>query len=242
MANRTYIFAIDKVPKSFNDRPVVITGLSEWAYALPLSYMLLLSDEPRLCSSLCFSDNAGKPVSALCGKWGGGASRLLRLLDLLAGTEAGSKHADFLRNRDETRSFLEKNRQDFVLLETAELDVMDDVDLAVALSKHLESIRAFARLVNGLDDVTIHHELQVGGRLEGILAELGKFEERHLPSLGINSWSSILYFAPQNAADFKPPPKSNPQAEIASARPPVPGSKSEPGGVWSSLRRLFGGN
>jgi hypothetical protein len=61
MANRSYLYGLSNRPTSYEDRPETITGLSEWPYAVPFSYRVLMSGDPRVCSSLIsdgFEDEA----------------------------------------------------------------------------------------------------------------------------------------------------------------------------------------
>ncbi|WYX18057.1 hypothetical protein WJ973_17375 [Achromobacter xylosoxidans] len=52
MANRSYLYSLSNRPASYADRPETICGLSEWPYAVPFSYRLLMSGDPQLCASL----------------------------------------------------------------------------------------------------------------------------------------------------------------------------------------------
>ena len=44
--------ALSNRPTHFTDRPETISGLSEWPYAVPFMYRLLMSGDPQLCASL----------------------------------------------------------------------------------------------------------------------------------------------------------------------------------------------
>ena len=91
MANRSYLFATDKIPANYEDRPETITGLSEWPYDIPIAYLLLVSQDTRVCASLSFlSEEEDNEPLALAGTAAGGAARLKRLLELLAGSRAGA--------------------------------------------------------------------------------------------------------------------------------------------------------
>jgi hypothetical protein len=48
MANRAYLYSLSNRPTSYTDRPETITGLSEWPYAIPFTYRVLLSGD-RSC-------------------------------------------------------------------------------------------------------------------------------------------------------------------------------------------------
>ena len=47
MANRSYLYSLSNRPASYADRPETICGLSEWPYAVPFSYRLLMSGDPQ---------------------------------------------------------------------------------------------------------------------------------------------------------------------------------------------------
>ena len=163
----------------------------------------------------------------------------MRFLGLLAESKEGSGNSDFLRDCAATKTFLNEHRLDFVLLEVAEIDVMSDGVLLDAAHRHMVKIKQYAELVDALTPSTIESALAEGGSLHGILKELGKFEERRLPSLGVSFWSSILYFAPRNAADFdhelerKSPAVQFPK--IADTSDPA-----KDGGFLRSIKRLLG--
>ena len=52
MANRSYLYSLSNRPTHYTDRPETICGLSEWPYAVPFMYRLLMSGDPQLCASL----------------------------------------------------------------------------------------------------------------------------------------------------------------------------------------------
>lgn len=205
MANRSYLFAASQVPETFFDRPEFIWGLSEWAYDLPLAYQLLVSDNTRACASLSFKPmDAANPPLAIAGSAAGGLARLTKLLDLLARSPAGEAHAEFMAACSETKRFLDENTDNYFYLETAELDCMGTEVLHEAIDGHLASIRHFAALVDQLTPGNIEAHIAPGGALEGVMSELGRFEERALPTLGIANWTNVLYLAPRDKEDFDP--------------------------------------
>lgn len=130
MANRSYLYAIDRIPTSHDDRPEIIIGLSEWPYAIPRSYRILASGNPVSCPSLIVEGaetRSGLPskVPAVVGEFEIGFrrfqkfSRLLRLV-------VKESNPDLLERLDETERFLSENQARYVLMETFELDDMDD--------------------------------------------------------------------------------------------------------------------
>ncbi len=128
MANRSYLFSLDNRPKTFADRPEVISGLSEWAYAVPLSYRVLMSGDPQLCASFVsegFDDdpaNQESKVYAISSDFELGFARLKRLFSVIQPL-AESSQSLFVKLQ-ETITFLEAHRNRYLLLETVELDMM----------------------------------------------------------------------------------------------------------------------
>lgn len=84
MANRSYLYSIGNRPESCEDRPETISGLSEWPYAVPFSYRVLMSGDPRLCASLIsdgFEDDPPERrtrLYAISGDFDTGHARLTR--------------------------------------------------------------------------------------------------------------------------------------------------------------------
>lgn len=89
MANRAYLYSLDKLPTRYDDRPEHIQGLSEWAYDVPFSYRVLMSGSPQLCASLLSNgfvdeDPAHKsPLHAIGSPFAPGFSRLEKLLNIV---------------------------------------------------------------------------------------------------------------------------------------------------------------
>lgn len=151
MANRSYLFAISHPPASHDDRPLTVSGLSEWAYELPFLYRLLASGDPRLCASLISDtlDGAAVPLHAIASPFEPGLARVQRFADivktlpgaqpppppptsvlgkiksLFGPAEPTGDAARALGDRlDDMLAFLRAHRDRYVLLETLELDVM----------------------------------------------------------------------------------------------------------------------
>jgi hypothetical protein len=154
----------------WTDRPESISGLSEWPYAVPFSYRLLMSGEPQLCASLVFTGFESEEsddlenrtrMYAISSVFAPGFERLERFFAIvrhLAQTtliepvvpmpspQAGlfgwlrdrsriqtispsaqtirPQVANLLQNLDESLTFLRAHRNQYLLLETVELDMM----------------------------------------------------------------------------------------------------------------------
>src|SRR5690242_3617497 len=112
MANRAYLYSLSNRPTSYADRPETISGLSEWAYAIPFSYRVLMSGGPRPCASLVsdgFDDEpAGRKTKlyAISGDFEAGFARLKRFVSIARPLVAPSSPA-LVAGMDETLTFLE---------------------------------------------------------------------------------------------------------------------------------------
>lgn len=207
MANRAYLYSLSNRPASYADRPETISGLSEWPYAVPFSYRVLLSGDPRLCSSLIsdgFEDDppeARTPLHAISGEFDAGYARLTKLCEVV---RTATTSAGLLAQLDATKEFLDGHRDRFLLLETIELDTMDEEDadgLRAAVEREIEACREAGAAVDALpvDDPAAAADAltKLGLRLDD------DFDNRRngLP-LGLSGWSDILYFSLWNKAEF----------------------------------------
>ena len=64
MSNRAYLYSHSNRPTADADRPETISGLSEWSYAVPFSYRVLMSGDPQLCSSSISDGFDSEPAGA----------------------------------------------------------------------------------------------------------------------------------------------------------------------------------
>ncbi|MGJ7524749.1 DUF6891 domain-containing protein [Variovorax sp. GB1P17] len=248
MANRSYLFSIDKVPSQYSDRPDRIVGLSEWAYDIPLAYLLLISEGTRACASLSFRPNdegaASDPPLALIGDAKGGLARLMRFLDLLATTSNAAGNAEFLAAREQAKAFLASRELGYYFLETAEIDSMSDRPFRSSIDESLANVRHYAQLVDGLTPQNIEQAIAPDGPLAGVLSERGKFEERELPTLGIGFWSEVLYLAPRTRADVPVDPTPSTPKPATSPRPsptPSPSPAPKAASLMNRFRGWLGG-
>jgi hypothetical protein len=129
MANRSYLYSLNNRPTSYIDRPDTISGLSEWAYAVPFTYRVLVSGDPQLCSSLISDGFDGEPTNektklyAISSDFESGFTRLKKFIAVLRPLAAVTS-PDLTAGLDETVAFLEAHRDRYLLLETIELDCM----------------------------------------------------------------------------------------------------------------------
>jgi hypothetical protein len=129
MANRAYLYSLSNRPISYADRPDSISGLSEWAYAIPFTYRVLMSGDPRLCASLVSDGFDDEPADrkttlyAINGDFEAGVARLTRFFSIVRPLVASSSPV-LVAGMDETLTFLESHRDRYLHLETIELDIM----------------------------------------------------------------------------------------------------------------------
>jgi len=71
MANRCYLYSTNSVPGSAAAEDRHVVGISEFGHDIPLGFKLLLSENPRPCSSLIFE---GTDEIALVGDYEAGVS------------------------------------------------------------------------------------------------------------------------------------------------------------------------
>jgi hypothetical protein len=224
MANRSYLYLISNQPESYQDRPETVSGLSEWPYAIPFSYRVLMSGDPRLCSSLIADgfedDDPGRrtPLYAISGEFEAGHARLTKLLNA---ARAANPKADGLAGAvDTTLTYLDTHRDKYLLLETIELDSMVESEpaaLKAAVESAIDDCRAAGAAVDALpDDVEAAGALLAKAAGKRADAPLGAFHGLRLDDrfddtrgggtdypLGLSWWTDVLYFDLWNRAEFE---------------------------------------
>lgn len=212
MANRSYLYSLSNRPTSYADRPETISGLSEWPYAVPFSYRVLMSGEPRLCASLVsdgFDDDPPERrtrLHAISGEFDAGFARLTRLV---AAVRAVAESADLRAGLDETETFLAARRDRFLLLETVELDCMteDGEDgLRACVEREIDLCRQAGAAVDALPAdaadagaALVKLARQPETPFHGLVLD-DAFDSGDQP-LGL-AWAEVLYFDLWNRAEF----------------------------------------
>ncbi len=224
MANRSYLYSISNRPESYEDRPETISGLSEWPYAVPFSYRVLTSGDPRLCASLVSDGFEDDPADrktklyAISGDFDTGHARLTTFCAALRVAGAGA--AELQHAIDETLTFLDAHRDRYLLLETIELDTMvesaEDA-LRAAVEQEIELCREAGAAVDALpaDPAEAGAVLakaakeKSGGPLaafHGLVLDDGfdnTRDRRTENPIGLSWWTDVLYFALWNRAEFE---------------------------------------
>ncbi|KAF0808544.1 hypothetical protein A6D6_00253 [Alcanivorax xiamenensis] len=187
MANRSYLYATDRIPARAPDHPKpVVRGLSEWGYAIPLSYRLLVSVDTVMCPSMIWELDDDL---ALAGDYDKGVTRLCEFLARIDWPEAEALV-------EETKAFLlaPENRADHVVLEAAEILDMADQPLA---EESRELLAGLADLDEEMER-TLRHLSQVKPSAPGPLARMLGLKPADpiapVRELGLGNWSNVLYF------------------------------------------------
>lgn len=221
MANRSYLYSLSNRPTSYADRPETISGLSEWPYAVPFSYRVLMSGEPRLCSSLVsdgFEDDPPErktQLHAISGDFDAGFARLTKLC---AAVRAISGDAPELRaSLDETERFLAEHSDRFLLLETIEIDCMSESgedELRASVEREIELCRQAGAAVDALPA----EATEAGAWLAKAITQKSEApfyglvldddfdntrDGRTSHPLGVSWWTTVLYFELWNRATFE---------------------------------------
>lgn len=118
MANRSYLYAID-YDRTKGERKTgeKIYGLSESSYSIPISYKILVSQEPKISHSInWFYEH---PI-AIQGNFEKGEQKLIDFLELIK--RKGVFDKEELENKiTETKKFLDKNKLKNIILECGEI-------------------------------------------------------------------------------------------------------------------------
>lgn len=204
MANRSYLYSIGNRPSSYADRPETISGLSEWPYAVPFSYRVLMSGDPRLCASLIsdgFEDDPPERktrLHAISAEFDTGFARLKKFCAAVPAVSA-----DLSAALDETLTFLDKHRDRYLLLETIELDSMtesSEAGLRACVEQEIELCREAGAAVDALPA-----DWQAAA-LQGLVLDDDFDNTRDGKTeypLGVSWWTDVLYFSLWNRAEFE---------------------------------------
>lgn len=269
MANRSYLYSLSNRPTHYTDRPETISGLSEWPYAVPFMYRLLMSGDPQLCASL-ISDGLedDEPehrtrLPAISSTFAPGLARVRRFAEIVraavatpapaaapempaaepasllgklkrmfssadAAPAGAAKSAarggptsvtQLLEALDETLAFLEAHRDEYLLLETVELELMMESEEA-ALKANAEKEIARCVQAGAALDALPADPAEAGRQLLAATRERGappldafhglRLDDGFDGSRNGNTdyvlglvWSDVLYFALYNRAEFE---------------------------------------
>ncbi|WFR73716.1 hypothetical protein P9209_09120 [Prescottella defluvii] len=186
MANRSYLYTTSFAPDADATRTPTdrVAGISEWAYAVPLVFRILVSGDPRPCRSLIWSDVPD--AMAISGRCGPGIARLEQFLARIDHPALGSL-------ADDAIAFLHAHTEPdgYFVLECAEIFAMDDAPLGEQNTREIERLG------------------KIDTEIEAALADLAPAKpnfwqrifkptqeslEDPLRELGLGYWSDVLYF------------------------------------------------
>jgi len=218
VANRSYLYSLSNRPTSYADRPETISGLSEWVYAVPFSYRVLLSGDPRRCASLIsdgFDDDPPDQKTPLCAISGDFAAGHARLRKFAAAVRTIGT-AELAATLDETETFLDRHRDEFLLLETVELDCMTEETadgLRACVDREIEECKRVGAAIDALpDDPAAAGALLAKAAedpahaLHGLVFDDGfdnTRDDRTEYPLGLSGWTDVLYFSLWDKATFE---------------------------------------
>jgi hypothetical protein len=196
MANRCYLYSTNFIPGAAATEHRRAVGIAEFAYDIPLVFKLLLSGNPRPCSSLIFE---GTDEIALVGDYEPGLARMLQFLDDV-------RHPAVPSLREEAQEFLEseENRNSYFVLEGGEVFAMTAESLIKENQKLLaELVDLEPRIVKAIAEIEarIQEETHPPGflaRLFGARTPVRKDDSSDLVyRLGLGNWTNVLFYEPK---------------------------------------------
>jgi len=193
MANRTYLFATNLIPRHAKSGTLrKLVGLSECNYEIPFTYALLVAGSPELCLSNIwqFRTEQGAPSHplALAAPFSVGLQRARDFYAMLTQPTARSVFHEAL-------SFLDRpeNQHSYFLLELGEyLSMFDDEDPPEG-KLHVKA-QAFHSMLQGdpMDSIRkVASELNALPPDDPVAAK-----QKTIERLGPCVWSNVLYHSP----------------------------------------------
>jgi hypothetical protein len=134
MANRSYLYATDIVPSEVSaPEKGQCIGISEFSWAIPIVFKLLLGGNPRTCRSIIWKEASN---IAIVGEYSRGLERLkefLARIELPAAQPLVQEALDFLQEN--------KNRRNYFLLECGEIFDLTEEPIDQQNAKLLDEIK-----------------------------------------------------------------------------------------------------
>lgn len=194
MANRSYLYSSNVEPV-FRSAPPgrKLVGISEWNYAIPIVFRLLLSGNPQVCHSSLWEieDKIG-----IIGNFDEGVDALKDFLGQLSDPKAQPLITEALE-------FLSKPeyQNEYFILECGEIYVMGEGELSEQNLAVVESIRTSLpketkALVKNLNILEKTEPPSLLKRIFGgsTTKQPVKYPLTPFHELGLGNWSNILYF------------------------------------------------
>ena len=195
MANRAYLYSTNFVPGTETEERRIV-GLSEWRYDIPIVFKLLLSGNPKRCSSLIWEE---PDAIAVIGNYDEGVARLLEFLECVP-------HPAVAALAEEAREFLEadQNRNDYFLLEPNEIfDLGNDAPEEQADSLLAEFADLGPQMEKAIAELEarMHEEDHPPGffaRLFGARTPVRRDNSNDMVyAFGLGGWSRSLFYQPE---------------------------------------------
>ena len=206
MSNRSYIYStsLDK-SLSTEQKDEKITGVSEYAYSIPLSYKILVSQDTKMVKSIIWDHSA---LIALQGDYDKGRKKLYDFIDKLWRENIFDK-SELMEKIARVHSFLDSPdiESTFFHLENGEIYDMNEQDLEIQnrdLYKNEimdidKTIRSVIARLHGLKQKNAMMSSQRTGLFAKKKKQKQEAEIRNTSSymwelLGIDYWSDTLYY------------------------------------------------
>jgi len=192
MANRSYLYACNQIPGTTDEAEKSLIGLSEWNYAIPLAYKILLSSNTQACRSRIWNNGE---IIALIGDYNGGLSNLTQFLKRITLAEA-------LPDIENTLEFLNKpsNQARYFLLECGEIFSMDDAEIASQNTLLYKKIQALQNTIEQTLQTINTQALPPAKKRFSIFPSkpepqpASKDSLRTAAELGLTNWENVLYY------------------------------------------------
>lgn len=189
MANRSYLYATDRLPDGRADSSWI--GLSEWNYDIPLVYKLLLSGSPQVCLSTIWPDIGN---IAIASPYALGLQQLERFLSQI--------HCDDARPLiQEAVAFLtaQRNRRGYFVLECGEIFAMENLDTVAQCDELVGNLCNLEQEVSEALNLLNQSCVKPASLLSKLfprrsLSMDNQTKQRQLDELGLGNWSNTLYY------------------------------------------------
>lgn len=199
MANRSYLYAIDFDRTKSNRQPgEKINGLSEYPYAIPLAYQILVSQDTQGAPSIIWDYE--HPI-AIQGDYSKGKQKLFDFLAQLR--QEDLFEAIELENQiDTAHAFLNQKQLRHVLLECCEIYSLEEGTLEDQNKAWVEKLEGIDELIENQvkefraikTKIEILRAENQASEKENVVTKIQELEQQMWNSLGINYWDDLLYY------------------------------------------------
>lgn len=214
MANRSYLYSIsfDKTTEDRQENDKIV-DLSEYSYNIPISYKILVSQDTKLSHSIIWDYE--NPI-AIQGNFQKGKQKLFLFLEKLKNENIFDSE-ELEKYITDTKTFIENNELENVILECGEIYEMNDEDLEIQNQQLFDEIyninNTIDNLLNELKSAKLSLEKMYverenlsnpsffskifssnKARTEELDKNIEITKNNMWWSLGIDYWSNILYY------------------------------------------------